>query len=108
MALYHCYIVKLAVRQPHEEQLVFKPQRLMRFELNISILCWYETESSLIAGVLLVTVHHVGQDVQLPAHWGHLLPIRGRVHQWLHQHIRVRLTVRSGFVTTGRVCLAAS
>lgn len=35
-------------------------------------------------------VKHVRQDVQLPTHRGHLLPVRRRIHQWLHQHPGVR------------------
>lgn len=44
---------------------------------------------SLSAGFPVLCVKHVGQDVQLPAHWRHLLAVRRGVHQWVHQHSRV-------------------
>lgn len=32
---------------------------------------------------------HVGQNVQFPTHWGHLLPVCRGINQWFHQHPRV-------------------
>lgn len=37
--------------------------------------------------------NHVGQDVQFPPYWGHMLPVCRGHHLWIYQHIRVSVLI---------------